>query len=85
MSEIKTETIAVEDTPIVESPKKRKKKKGLGFYLLLALCLIFGGSIGAQAINENYLISSGTKYEINIKMFEPDDKISVTYFLKVSK
>lgn len=39
----------------------------------------------AQAINENYLISSGTKYEINIKMFEPDDKISVTYFLKVSK
>lgn len=39
----------------------------------------------AQAINENYLISSGTKYEINIKMFKPDDKISVTYFLKVSK
>ncbi len=37
----------------------------------------------AQAINENYLISSGTMYEINIKMFKPDDKISVTYFLKV--
>lgn len=36
----------------------------------------------AQAVNESYLISSGTKYEINIKMFEPDDKITVTYFLK---
>lgn len=36
----------------------------------------------AQAVNKNYLISSGTKYEINIKMFEPDDKINVTYFMK---
>ena len=68
MSEIKTETIAVEDTPIVESPKKRKKKKGLGFYLLLALCLIFGGSIGAQAINEN-----GYRTDISTFVIPTDD------------
>ncbi len=36
----------------------------------------------AQAINQNYLISSGTMYEIDITKFNPDDKITVTYFLK---
>lgn len=68
MSEIKTETIAVEDTPIIENPKKRKKKKGLLFYLLLALCLIFGGSIGAQAINEN-----GYRTDISTFVIPTDD------------
>ena len=68
MSEIKTETIAVEDTPIIENPKKRKKKKGLLFYLLLAICLIFGGSIGAQAINEN-----GYRTDISTFVIPTDD------------
>lgn len=35
-----------------------------------------------DALNENYIINKGNRYEINIKKFKSDDKISVTYFLE---
>lgn len=36
----------------------------------------------ADALNESYIISKGSRYEINIKKFKADEKISVTYFLE---
>ena len=35
-----------------------------------------------EALNENYIINKGSRYEINIKKFNAADKISVTYFLE---
>lgn len=35
-----------------------------------------------DALNESYIISKGSRYEINIKKFNAEDKISVTYFLE---
>lgn len=35
-----------------------------------------------EALNENYIINKGCRYEINIKKFNAADKISVTYFLE---
>lgn len=35
-----------------------------------------------DALNGNYIINKGNRYEINIKKFKADDKISVTYFLE---
>lgn len=35
-----------------------------------------------DALNESYIISKGSRYEINIKKFKADEKISVTYFLE---
>ena len=35
-----------------------------------------------EALNESYIINKGNRYEINIKKFKSDDKISVTYFLE---
>ena len=35
-----------------------------------------------DALNESYIINKGNRYEINIKKFKADDKISVTYFLE---
>lgn len=35
-----------------------------------------------DALNENYIINKGSRYEINIKKFNAADKISVTYFLE---
>ena len=51
MSKVKNEIVVDANTPKEEAPKK--KKKGLLFYLVLAVSMIFGGAIGAQAINEN--------------------------------
>ena len=53
MSKVKNEIVVDANTPKEEAPKKKKKKKGLLFYLVLAVSMIFGGAIGAQAINEN--------------------------------
>ena len=35
-----------------------------------------------DALKESYIINKGNRYEINIKKFKADDKISVTYFLE---
>ena len=35
-----------------------------------------------EALNESYIINKGSRYEINIKKFNAEDKISVTYFLE---
>lgn len=35
-----------------------------------------------DALNESYIINKGSRYEINIKKFNAEDKISVTYFLE---
>lgn len=35
-----------------------------------------------SALEQNYIINKGNRYEINIKKFEAADKISVTYFLE---
>lgn len=35
-----------------------------------------------DALNGGYIINKGNRYEINIKKFKADDKISVTYFLE---
>ena len=61
----------------VVASKPPKKKKGILFYFMLALCLIFCGAIGAQAVNEN-------GYQ-NIEFHSPEDIFNETNKLMLKR
>lgn len=67
-----------------QKERKKRKKKGLIFYLLMALCMVFGGSIAAQLINENgyhtklssFRIPTDDGQWITGEVFKPDTATS---------
>ncbi|MGM9859056.1 MAG: alpha/beta hydrolase family protein [Bacilli bacterium] len=84
VEETPIEVTPVEEAPVEETPKKKKRKFSLLFYLILSLCMIFTGAIGAQAINENgyhtdvssFTIPTNDGQWVEGRVFKPDTATS---------
>ena len=75
-----------QDKNDIVASKPPKKKKGILFYFMLALCLIFCGAIGAQAVNENGYHTDISEFSLPTDdgqwvrgtVFKPDTATSAT-------